>query len=137
MFIDKEPEICVLFMCLGKKKTQVPVQGKMWVDISLYRVPSPGHTLGNTVYLKWHVIMCERDIWTISITNLQILLTESSGQWWWHLQRRILGRGVGAVLSPSSFLVPTFNFPELRKSMLSINFSEKNNGWGLGQPSSL
>lgn len=32
---------------------------------------------------------------------------------------------MGAVLSPSSFLVPTFNFPELRKSMLSRKFAEK------------
>ena len=59
------------------------------------------------------------------MTNLQMLLTESSGQWWWHLHRKVFGRGVGAVFSPSPFLVPRFNFPELRKSMLSRKSAEK------------
>lgn len=52
-------------------------------------------------------------------TNLQVLLTESSGQWWWHWQDSFFCGGAGAVLSPSSLLVSMLNLPELRKGMLS------------------
>lgn len=52
-------------------------------------------------------------------TYLQVLLTESSGQWWWHWQDSFFCGGAGAVLSPSSFLVSMLNLPELRKAMLS------------------
>lgn len=89
---------------------------------------SPKCVLGSTslkFYSQKRMPFCENWSSTIDMTNLQILLTESSGQWWWHLHRKIFGRGVGAVLSPSSFLVPTLNFPELRKSMLSGKFAEK------------
>lgn len=51
-------------------------------------------------------------------TNLQVLLTESSGQWWWHWQDSFFWGGAGAVLSPS-FLVSMLSLPELRKAMLS------------------
>lgn len=51
-------------------------------------------------------------------TNLQVLLTESSGQWWWHWQDSFFWGGAGAVLSPS-FLVSMLSLPELRKGMLS------------------
>lgn len=50
--------------------------------------------------------------------NLQVLLTESSGQWWWHWQNSFFCGGAGAVLSPS-FLVSMLSLPELRKGMLS------------------
>lgn len=50
-------------------------------------------------------------------TNLQVLLTASSGQWWWHWQDSFFWGGAGAILSPS-FLVSMLSLPELRKAML-------------------
>lgn len=51
-------------------------------------------------------------------TNLQVLLTESSGQWWWHWQNSFFWGGAGAVLS-TSFLLSMLSLPELLKGMLS------------------
>lgn len=71
-------------------------------------------------------------------TNLQVLLTESSGQWWWHWQDSFFCAGAAAVLSPSSFLGSMLSLPELRKGMLARKLSvnirggKKKNGTVLG-----
>lgn len=52
-------------------------------------------------------------------TNLQVLLTESSGQWWWHWHDSFFCGGAGAVPSLSSFLLSMLNLLELSKGILS------------------